>query len=142
MGIASGAEGLVGLIGSFVDSMPDRNAKNLDILAEGDLVTVRYRVTVTVRGTPAGRTRRRQTAALGVRDHRTDHRREDQRRQRRHRNTARRRDAPRRASIARDGPPQQANNRYRSDPRLPAPLATATDPDSSLQGRHLTPPTQ
>jgi steroid delta-isomerase-like uncharacterized protein len=54
MGTVSGAEGLVGLIGSFVDSMPDLHAEELDILAEGDLVTVRYLVTATVRGSLLG----------------------------------------------------------------------------------------
>lgn len=54
MGTVSGAEGLVGLIGSFIDSMPDLNAEELDILAEGDLVTVRYLVTATVNGSLLG----------------------------------------------------------------------------------------
>ncbi len=54
MGTVTGAEGLVGLIGSFVDAMPDLNAEELDILAEGDLVTVRYLVTATVRGALLG----------------------------------------------------------------------------------------
>jgi steroid delta-isomerase-like uncharacterized protein len=54
MGTVSGAAGLVGLIGSFVASMPDLNAEELDILAEGDLVTVRYLVTATVKGSLLG----------------------------------------------------------------------------------------
>ncbi|MFE9444408.1 ester cyclase [Streptomyces sp. NPDC006602] len=54
MGTVSGVEGLVGLIGSWIESMPNLNAEELDILAEGDLVTVRYFVTATVRGSLLG----------------------------------------------------------------------------------------
>jgi steroid delta-isomerase-like uncharacterized protein len=50
MGTISGPEAQTSLIASFHEAMPNLNAEELDIFAEGDRVLARYLVTATVRG--------------------------------------------------------------------------------------------
>jgi predicted ester cyclase len=63
LGTITGVDGLIGLLNSLLGSLPDLYAAEQDILADGDLVSVRYVVTATVRdallGVPANGTQLR-----------------------------------------------------------------------------------
>jgi steroid delta-isomerase-like uncharacterized protein len=54
LGDITGAEGLVGLLQSFIGALPDLKAAEQDIVAENDLVVVRLIVSATVKGTLLG----------------------------------------------------------------------------------------
>jgi steroid delta-isomerase-like uncharacterized protein len=54
LGDISGAEGVVGLLQSFIGALPDLYAAEQDVVAENDLVVVRLVVTATVSGTLLG----------------------------------------------------------------------------------------
>ena len=49
LGDVAGAEGVVGLLESFIGALPDLHAAEQDIVAENDLVVVRLVVSATVR---------------------------------------------------------------------------------------------
>jgi steroid delta-isomerase-like uncharacterized protein len=50
LGTVEGAEGLVGLLQGFIGALPDLNAQEQDIVADGDTVAVRFVVEATHRG--------------------------------------------------------------------------------------------
>jgi steroid delta-isomerase-like uncharacterized protein len=54
LGEITGAEGLVGLLRSFIGALPDLDAVEQDIVAENDLVVVRLIVSATVKGNLLG----------------------------------------------------------------------------------------
>ena len=54
LGDVTGAEGLVGLLRSFIGALPDLIAAEQDIVAENDLVVVRLIVSATVKGNLLG----------------------------------------------------------------------------------------
>jgi steroid delta-isomerase-like uncharacterized protein len=50
LGDIAGAENVVGLLKSFIGALPDLQAAEQDVVAEGDLVVIRLVVTATQRG--------------------------------------------------------------------------------------------
>src|ERR1700709_778711 len=50
LGTVEGAENLVGLLRGFIGALPDLNAQEQDIVAQGDMVAVRYVVEATHEG--------------------------------------------------------------------------------------------
>jgi predicted ester cyclase len=54
LGTVEGAEGLVGLLQGFIGALPDLNAQEQDIVANGDTVAVRFVVEATHRGNLLG----------------------------------------------------------------------------------------
>jgi steroid delta-isomerase-like uncharacterized protein len=54
LGTVTGPENLVGMLTASISPLPDLYADEQDIAAEGDLVTVRYVVTGTVKGALMG----------------------------------------------------------------------------------------